>query len=278
MQSCNRIRSRFEELASRHECGLVCYAVAGYPDLATSQRIIEVLIAGGADVIEIGIPFSDPIADGPSIQQASYAALRRGLKPDDALLMAGKIRKKHPELPMLVMTYSNIVVRAGLDAFMDRAKECGIDGFIIPDMPLEEAGHYTKSAAERGLCTVFLVSPNTSPARLERIVQKTSGFLYLVSVYGITGVRSSVESYTGDAVRSTKAATQGKVPLAVGFGISSPSHVKDIFKAGADAVIVGSAFVDKIANLKSKKKTNNSSLIRYVRSLKKACQEQRKVH
>ena len=157
----NRIAARLDELASRGECALVCYVVAGYPDIKASQDAIDSLVAGGADIVEIGIPFSDPIADGPTIQAASHSALEKGVTPEKALQLAKSIRKRHPDLPLLAMTYCNILMRVGVEKFMAHAKECGIDGFILPDMPIEEAETYSKTSSNLGLSTVLLASPNT---------------------------------------------------------------------------------------------------------------------
>ena len=272
----NRITEKFGELAGKGECALVCYVVAGYPDARTSEHVIDALVKGGADIIEIGIPFSDPIADGPTIQAASSSALKWGITPEKVLQLTKSIRKKHPALPLLAMTYSNILVRAGVEKFMSQAKSCGIDGFILPDMPVEEAEAYSIAGSKLGLATVFLASPNTSPARLRKIVDCTSGFLYLVSVFGITGARRSFEDYTLNAVRNAKRFAGGRVPVAVGFGISKPAHVKFMIGAGADAVIVGSQVVDMIAKSSGKKML--SDLQEFARSMKKACKKQHKIH
>jgi tryptophan synthase alpha chain len=267
----NRITEKFDELAGKGECALVCYIVAGYPEIKTSEQVIDALVKGGADIIEIGIPFSDPIADGPTIQAASNKALERGITPEKALQLAKSVRKKHPELPLLAMTYSNILVRAGIGKFMSQAKSCGIDGFILPDMPVEEAEAYSTAASKLGLATVFLASPNTPEARLQKIIGSTSGFLYLVSVFGITGARKSFEDYSLNAVKSAKQAAGGRVPVAVGFGISTPAHAKFMIRAGADAVIIGSAIVDMIGKSSGKKML--SGLQEFARSMKKACKK-----
>jgi len=269
----NRITEKFAELASRGERALVCYVVAGYPDIKTSQQVINALVRGGADIIEIGIPFSDPIADGPTIQAASTSALERGITPAKALELAKAVRKKHPALPLLAMTYFNILLQAGVEKFMLQAKVCGIDGFILPDVPVEEAQEYSAAASKLGLATVFLASPNTTQARLQRIVGSSSGFLYLVSVYGITGARKSFEDYTLNAIKSVKQAAGDKVPVAVGFGISTPAHAKFMIGAGADAVIVGSAIIDRIAKLQGKKML--TELQQFAISMKKVCKKSR---
>lgn len=269
----NRIRARFSDLAKKGECALVCYAVAGYPDMRTSQAVIEMLIAGGADAIEIGIPFSDPIADGPTIQRASHAALEKGIKPADALALASRVRKKFPGIPVLVMTYSNILARKGFENFIVQSKGSGVDGFIIPDMPVEEAEEYSKAATRLGLSTVFLASPNTPASRLERILNATTGFLYLVSVFGITGTRSSFEQYTMQAVKDVKLAAATRVPVAVGFGISTPEHVKYMKSAGADAVIVGSAIVDIISGSYRARKRMLRQVKTYAQAMKAACKK-----
>jgi tryptophan synthase alpha chain len=267
----NRITEKFFELAKKSESALICYVVAGYPDIRTSQQVIDALVVGGADIIEIGIPFSDPIADGPTIQAASNSALRKGMTPEKALQLAKSVRKWHPSLPILAMTYSNILVRAGMEKFMSQSKECGFDGFILPDMPIEESDAYSATASKLSVATVFLVSPNTPESRLRKIVASTSGFLYIVSVYGITGARNSFEKYTLSTIKAVKQVAGAKVPVAVGFGISTPAHAKSMIDAGADAVIVGSAIIDKISYPSGKKMLQD--LENFARSMKKACKK-----
>jgi tryptophan synthase alpha chain len=266
----NRVAATFGALARKGERALVCYVVAGYPDVKTTADIVDALVAGGADVIELGIPFSDPIADGPTIQQASHKALEGGVTPEKALGIAQAIRKRHPRLPLFAMTYSNILVRVGMDDFMARAKGCGIDGFILPDMPVEEAGGYLAAARRHEMSTVFLASPNTSDDRLEKIAASSSGFMYLVSVYGITGARKTFEDYTEAAIKRAKQAAGARIPVGVGFGISTPAHAKFMFGAGADAIIVGSAIVDRISKAKGKR-AMMADLKSFASSLKRAC-------
>lgn len=265
----NRITEKFRELAEKGERALICYVVAGYPDVATSKQVIDALVDGGADIVEVGIPFSDPIADGPTIQAASNIALKNGMTPEKALNLVRVVRKKHPNLPMLAMTYSNILVRPGMEKFMYDSKKCGLDGFILPDLPVDEAEIYTSVASKLNLATVFVVSPNTTDARLRKIVANTTGFLYVVSVYGITGARSSFQKYTFSTIRSVKQITRAKVPVAVGFGISRPAHARIMIAAGAEAIIVGSAIVNKISDGSGTRMLID--LENFARSMKRAC-------
>jgi tryptophan synthase alpha chain len=271
----NRLVKKFEELSERNEHALICYVVAGYPDIDTTEPIVATLASAGADIIEIGIPFSDPIADGPTIQEASYDALMRGATPEKCLILAHGIRKRFPKLPILIMTYSNILLRTGFENFMIRSKSLGIDGFILPDMTIEESDCYIKKASGLGLATIFLASPNTSDQRMNSIVNRSSGFVYLVSVYGITGARKSFEDYTLCAIKQAKRIAGSHLPVAVGFGINKPSHVRSIIEAGADAVIVGSAIVNKIKSNTNNKTKMLETLHSYVIEMKRACKQKR---
>ena len=256
---------------------LICYAVAGYPDIKTTKEIVSAMIKSGADIIEIGLPFSDPIADGPIIQEASFIALTHGIIPDKALEIVKDIRKEFPDTPIVAMTYSNILHKAGFSKFMLKAKRSGIDGFILPDMPFEESNRYVNEASKLNLATIFLVSPNTNEERLRSIASKSSGFLYLVSVYGTTGIRKSFEDSTAKYIKNTKKIVGSSIPIAVGFGISNPSHVKFMINAGADAVVVASAiinimksYIDEPNNNKKKKEMLKNIGI-FVSSMKKSC-------
>jgi tryptophan synthase alpha chain len=266
----NRLNTKFQELSKKKERALICYVVAGYPDLTTTEEIISSLVSAGADIIEIGIPFSDPIADGSSIQEASYHALQKGITPDKCLKISKNIRKKFPDLPILTMTYSNILLRTGFGHFMKKSKECGIDGFILPDMAIEESKYYVQEASNLGLATIFLVSPNTNQCRMRSIVKASSGFVYMVSVYGITGTRKSFEGYTLNAIKNIKKVAGTKIPVAVGFGISTPSHIRLMSSAGADAIIIGSAIIKKMKSFTNKKKMLQE-LRYFVIDMKKAC-------
>lgn len=267
----NRIASKFNELKSKNQKALICYVVAGYPDIMTSERIITSLINGGADIIEIGIPFSDPIADGSTIQDAIQNSLIAGTTPDMCLELASRIRKTFPNIPLIIMTYSNILYRKGYIQFAKKAKESGIDGFIVPDIPIEESKEYLNTMQNLGMSTIFLVSPNTSEKRLKMISRICTGFLYAISVYGTTGERQSFDEYTIESIKRIKKVTAyDELPLAVGFGISNPQHVKYMIKAGVDAVIIGSAIIKKIKELENKE-TLFTTLNRFISELKNSC-------
>jgi tryptophan synthase alpha chain len=266
----NRIYDKFRELALRNRPALICFVAGGYPTIAHTEQIVSSLVKAGADMIEIGIPFSDPLADGPTIQKAYNIALKNGVTPQMCLRLCAKLRKKFPNLPLLIMTYSNIVFKAGLAKFIKSAKLHGVDGFILPDMAVVESADYVKVTSDHGLATIFLASPNTSRHRIEQIMDVCSGFIYVVSIFGITGTRLAYEKYTFQSIRKIKDITHGKIPIAVGFGISRPDQIISIVKSGADAVIVGSSLMDHI-KVPASHNLKLNDLRTYVLQLKNAC-------
>ncbi len=270
--STKRIDAKFRILSKKNACALICYLVAGYPNIRMSEVLVDVLVKAGADIIEIGIPFSDPIADGPTIQGAYNDALKNKVNPTKCLALVARLRKKYPDLPIILMTYSNIVIReGGVKRFVQRSKESGVDGFILPDMNIDEAHLYIKVASEAGLATVFLASPNTKKIRLKSIISKSSGFLYLVTVFGVTGAQKSFQNLTAHSIRRVKRLSGSKIPVVVGFGISKPEHVRYMINAGADGVIIASAILDIIkSNLKSP--TLGLKIKSFVEGMKTACQ------
>jgi len=268
----NRIEKKFNELKLKKQKGLICYVMGGYPNPISSKKIITSLIEGGADIIEIGIPFSDPIADGPIIQEASFRALQNGITPDICLNLIRKIRKTYPLLPILIMTYSNILQKRGFKDFMESAKDAGTDGFIIPDMTIEESKDYLYYSKKLGLASVFLVAPNTSDFRIKKTLEVSTGFVYLVSVFGTTGMRNSFNNYTLTAIKKIRKLSSNNNNISVGFGISTPNHVKLMSNIGADAVIVGSAIIQMVNRYKDNNIDNlQNRLKNYVTSLKAAC-------
>lgn len=266
----NRIYNKFRELTSKNRPALICFIVGGYPTIAHSEQIVSSLVKAGADMIEIGIPFSDPIADGPTIQNAYNTALKNGVTPQKCLHMCANLRKKFPNLPLLIMTYSNIVYKAGLEKFIKLSRLHGVDGFILPDMAIMESDAYVKVASDHGLATIFLASPNSNKQRIEQIMNVCSGFIYVVSIFGITGTRLRYEKYTFHNIRKIKKITQGRIPIAVGFGISRPDQIVSIVESGADAVILGSSLIDRI-KVAANHKLMLNDLQTFVRQLRDVC-------
>jgi tryptophan synthase alpha chain len=237
----------FQKLKAQGDSALIGYVTGGDPKPEVTPMIAEALIRGGVDILELGVPFSDPIADGPTIQAASVRALQAGMTPQMVLGMAGEVKKKH-NVPVVILTYFNPVFRMGVERFFRLAKSFGVDGVVVPDLPVEEAETYREAAGSCGVDTVFLAAPSTSNERLRKIVGCASGFLYVVSHFGVTGAREALEDSTVQLIRRFLPYTAGRVPLAVGFGVSKPEHAKSIIAAGADGVIVGSAFVNIVSN------------------------------
>ena len=235
----NKLNILFDNLYKKREKALICGIVGGYPDINTSKEIVKTIIDSGADIIEIGIPFSNPMADGPTIQSASLKALANGVTPLNCFDIVKDIKKNYKNTPILSMTYSNIVFSNNLKNFLKSAKKNEIDGFIIPDLNVEEADEYIRLTKQLDLATIFLSAPNTSKKRLIEIASSSTGFVYMVSVFGITGSRQNFERYTFEAVSKTKEIiSKFKVPLAVGFGISNPKDAKNMLKSGADGIII----------------------------------------
>jgi tryptophan synthase alpha chain len=246
--SDDRIEAKFRELHSRGEGALVAYLTGGDPDpkafLANSTALIE----GGADIIEVGIPFSDPIADGPVIQASSMRALSQGATPKGVL---GLIRELSSQfsVPFVVLSYYNPILAMGLDFFLKKSRESGVDGIVVPDLPVEESYEFRNLALKHNIDNIYLVAPNTSKTRLRTVIEKSKGFLYLVSLYGVTGPRDSLSPQALEAVKKVKSLARGKIPISAGFGVSRPEHVSAIIRSGADGAIVGSALVDIVSQL-----------------------------
>jgi tryptophan synthase alpha chain len=243
----SRIKEKFNQLKSNNETALISYIMVGYPSEKATLSAVRGLIQGGADIIELGFPFSDPIADGPTIQRASTESLNGGTQINNFFSIVKKIRKES-NIPLVLMTYTNILYNQTYSKFILRAKQAGIDGLILPDMAIEESKEYIKSAKKIGIDTIFLVSPNTKNERLKKIIKSTSGFLYMVAVFGTTGVQTKIHKYTIDALRNTKNTAKGKIPVGIGFGISTEKDVQKYVSSGADAVIIGSANIKIMEN------------------------------
>jgi tryptophan synthase alpha chain len=220
--------------------GLVVYLTAGDPDLATTREIALAAIDNGADVIELGVPFSDPLADGPVSQRASERAVAKGIRLTDVLALAAELRAARPACGLVLFSYLNPVVRMGMKPFCRAAKDAGVDGVLLTDMIVEEADEYLAAMRENGLAPIFLAAPTSPDARLKAIGEVSEGFVYAISRVGITGTRDTVASDAPELVARLRRFT--RLPVAVGFGISNAAHVKAVGEF-ADAAIVGSALV-----------------------------------
>ena len=252
MTSSTPIQRRFEQLQSQGRCALMPFLMAGDPDLASTRASLLALQAAGADLIELGIPYSDPLADGPVIQAAASRALAAGTTPAAVLeLLAGL--KGELTVPVVLFTYSNPLLSRGLERFCQEAAAAGAAGLVVPDLPLEEAEKLSPLAAAHGLDLVLLVAPTTPADRMARIHAASRGFTYLVSVTGVTGVRASLETRVAPLVQQLRALTGP--PVAVGFGISGPEQAVQVRDWGAAGAIVGSALVAVMARVEGAEAT-----------------------
>ena len=236
-----KISEKFSELKKKKEGALIAYICAGDPSPDATKEYVTALVRGGADIIELGLPFSDPTADGPTIQAGIERALNGGITPDIYFKTVASL-KMH--IPLVVMTYYNIIFKRGLEKFVKDCAASGISGIIVPDLPPEESVELAGFCKKNDVDLIFLVAPTTTDERLKRILEDGKGFIYLVARLGVTGVRADVATSTRDLIKRVKTTT----PKAVGFGISSGNQAAEIIRAGADGVIVGSAFVDIIAS------------------------------
>jgi tryptophan synthase alpha chain len=243
------------------------FAVAGDPDKTTCIRIARALIAGGTDILELGVPFSDPVADGPAIQKADERALGAGTTPLGVFEIVREIHKE-TDVPIVFLTYFNIVYHRGIERFYREAHDAGVDGILIADMPVEESEEVCKNAQRFGIDPVFLISQTTSDKRIKKIAARAQGYLYLVAVLGVTGVRDHVSEGAVDLLERVRRHTS--LPLAIGFGISTPEQAQTCIRAGADGVIVGSAIVEIVERNLEDLDVMERELKEYVSAMKKA--------
>ena len=265
--------SRLEKMFEKKEgAAFMPYVCCGDPSWEFTLALVKTLVENGADAIELGIPFSDPIADGKTIQGASQRALAAGMTPKKAIGAIAKLREEGVAAPIVAMTYYNIIYSAGTAQFLRALSEAGADGLIVPDVPLEESEELRRECKAAGLDFISLITPNCTDARLEKIAAKAGGFLYAVSVLGTTGARESVDA---SALELVKRAKKLGLPVCAGFGISRPAHAGEFAKAGADGVIVGS----EIVNIYSKHIGGNGidaqqaleEIAAYANSMKNSC-------
>ena len=241
--------------------GLVVYLTAGDPDLATTRDIAIAAIDNGADVIELGVPFSDPLADGPVIQHATQIALEKGITVAKSLAMIAELRARGVTQPFLLMGYFNPMLAYGLERFVNETAAAGVDGFIVPDLPPEEAGELDRLCADRGLGLIYFLAPTSTAERLKLVAAKARGFIYLVSLTGVTGMRSKLADNLSSFVARVRAATS--TPIAIGFGVSTPEQAAEI-SCFADGVIVGSRVVQIVDRAEDKPQ----AAAQFVRELK----------
>lgn len=239
----SRLSAAFARAKAEGRAAMIPYATVGWPELGDTERIVAGLVEGGADVIELGIPFSDPIADGPTIQLTSQRALANGVTPAYALDVARRLRASGVEVPLLFMGYYNPVFNYGLEEFAVACADAGIDGLIVPDLPPEESDDLLHACRSNGLHLIYLLAPTSTPERMEAVLERANGFVYLVAVTGITGARSDLAAGIGDYVTRVRGNTD--LPLAIGFGISQREHVAQL-ETQADGVIVASALLDHL--------------------------------
>lgn len=260
----NRITKAFEQAKKENRAVLIPYFPAGFPSFKNSEEIFKALARAGADIIEIGIPFSDPLADGPTIQRASEEALTKGMTTAKVLEIVSNLRKKL-DTPLLAMTYYNLVLHYGLEKFAKEAAKAGLDGVIIPDLPYDEASNWLKAARNR-LDTIFLLAPTSSSKRIAQVVRYSRGFIYCVSLTGVTGARKTLPKELPTFVKKVKA--EAKMPVAVGFGIADVEQARKVAKI-ADGVIIGSALINLAQNAKTKDK-QVEGVTRFIKRTKRA--------
>lgn len=262
----NRIDEVFKRLKAAGKKAFIPYITAGDPDLDTTEKIVVSLANAGADIIELGIPFSDPLADGPTIQRAIKRSLDKGATVKKILNLVKKIRK-HVQTPLVFMTYYNIIYNYGVESFIKDAKASGADGVIVPDLPMEEAAELSARSREKNFDIIMLTAPTTPPARFERIAKMSKGFVYYVSLTGVTGARKNVSGELKNDVRKLKGLTSR--PVCVGFGVSKPAHARYVAEF-ADGVIVGSAIISIIERNLGNKKGLPAKVERFAKSIARA--------
>ncbi|MFQ6029135.1 MAG: tryptophan synthase subunit alpha [Dehalococcoidia bacterium] len=238
--SRDRIKDKFGAIEREQRPGLVIFLTVGFPDLAATSELVPALAAAGADIIELGVPFSDPLAEGPVIQESSFRALQNGTSLEDCLNLVDQLREQVPDTPLVLMGYYNPIFSYGLEKFCDAARRVGVDGLIVVDLPHQEMEPLARLCAPRGIHIVPLLAPTSSDASIKASVESTSGFVYCISLTGVTGVRNEVSQRGFDLLKRVRKYTA--TPLSVGFGISSRKHVEEVC-ARAEAAVVGSALV-----------------------------------
>lgn len=255
----------FQRLRDRGECALIPFLTAGDPSLEMTEAALKCLDDSGADIIELGVPYSDPLADGPVIQEAATRALQQGVRLNAVLDMVNRL---HGQLraPIILFTYYNPIYHRGVSTFLKQVSDVGVRGLVVPDLPLEEADTLLQQAEAVGVEVTLLVAPTSSKERIETIAKSSQGFIYLVSTTGVTGIRTQIEDRVQDLIIELQGVTDK--PIGVGFGISQPDQARQVHEWGADAAIVGSAFVKRLAE--GSPRQGLDSITAFCRALKSA--------
>ena len=243
-----RVTRAFEKAMSEGRTALMPFVTVGYPQLNDTPDLVRALIEGGADIVELGIPFSDPIADGPTVQRAGQRALDNGFTPQHAFATVAALREQGVDTPLIFMGYSNPVYAYGLDAYVAECARVGVDGLIVPDLPPEESDPLLEACIRHKVHLIYLLAPTSTPERVEAVLQRANGFIYLVAATGITGARTELQAGLADYVARVR--RHADLPLAIGFGISTRAHVLEAEKL-ADGVISGSALIDRLERASS---------------------------
>ena len=261
----NRIDEKFKELMAAKKKAFIAYICAGDPDLQTTEKLVLELDRAGVDIVELGVPFSDPLADGPTIQRASQRALKKGVNITKIFSLVKKLRKK-TDMPIVLMGYYNPIYNYGVLNFIKRAKQAGVDGVIVPDLIPEEAGEFVSVSRKYDLNTIFLAAPTSSAERLKLIISKSTGFIYYVSLTGVTGTRQVIaEGVRGHVQRIKRNSSK---PVCIGFGVSTPSQVKAL-SVYSDGVIVGSAIIKVIEKNLGNKSRAVKGAVSFVKKMRK---------
>ncbi len=266
-----RYQDKFKALEKKNQAAFVPFVTIGDPDLETSLRIIDALVEGGADAIELGIPFSDPVADGPTIQGANIRALESGVTPPQCLNFLAQIRKKHPDLPIGLLLYANLVYSTGIESFYQSLVEAGVDSVLVADAPISESARFRQAANKLGLLSIFIAPPNASDETLKLVSEYSQGYTYLLSRAGVTGAETAAGtpiSHLLNKLNEYKAA-----PPLLGFGISTPDQVKEAIDSGAAGAISGSAVVKIIENNLQDKTAMIDNLRNFAKGMKAATQK-----
>jgi len=250
----NRIEKTFSKLKETQSKAFIPYTVLGYPNRKASLAAVETLIESGATALELGLPFSDPMADGPLIENASKEVVESGFTTGDAIGLIQEIRTRHEPIPIIVMTYFNLAMARGLDKIMQELRDAGVDGITFVDLPPEEGEEAFGLARKHGIAPVMLVSPLTSEERFHEILKHAEGYLYLVSRAGITGLAETYDEKLETIINQLR--QKSKLPVVIGFGISKPAHVRHMLRLGADGVVVGSKIVELIGTEDAKALAN----------------------